>query len=1228
MPGLANSRRWSLLPEDQRAELELSARLGLSRLVARVLVARGFTDEASAREFLTPSLERDWLDPLVIPGMSSAADRVERAVRDHETVAVFGDFDVDGMSSTCLLTLALRELGVTVCPFIPHRFGEGYGLSREALDRVMGSCRPDLVVTVDNGIASAREVEWLLSQGVDVVVTDHHEPAELVPSGVSVVDPKLETDNPSRDLAGAGVALKLVCELGRRLGRPDLWRSYVDVATLGTLSDMMLLTGENRALVTEGIRRMRETPRPGIAALAAVAGQDVSDIRSDSLPFTIIPRLNAAGRMGTTDVAFDLLLSNDPAEAAILAGKLEEINNERREIEASLSEEAMALAEASFEGGRVIVVGGEGWHEGVKGIVASRLVNRFHVPAILFTISDGVARGSGRSVGSVDLFHAVEQCSDVLVRFGGHAGAVGVTCDVANLDAFRTRLGEVLEALPAEQFESTGEVAAVVTLDELTVSSIDDLERLQPFGQGNKKPLFAVRGVSMRNRSRVGSDGLHLRFVATDGVSCLPAIMFRTPDVESACDYEGAVDLVFEAVNETWQGRTKPKLMVKDILYRDTPTPDSSTLTDELFSRADEILSRDEYAGIAEATSFATKAVGVTFEGRQSIVGTLAKGDELLVEHDADNPVDSNAVRLVTPAGEQVGFLRRQIAAAIAPIMDEGAEYRAKVIQVTGGEDGHSLGVNVQVSRCDASAEASAVARAAARSTRDGLTGIAYDALTEELTHRMIGGHDLLPAQKAALDRLAAGRSTLCVMATGRGKSLIFHIHAAREAIANGRASVFVFPLRALVADQAFHLSEEFATIGVGVSVLTGETPLDERERVFSALASGETDVVLTTPEYLAIHAQQFADVHRIGFVVIDEAHHAGLSKSGDRSAYASLPEVRDLLGGPTMVAVTATAATPVAAEICRLCGISSEDVVVDRSIRSNLSMRDCREMHDREAALVSVVATGEKSIVYVNSREQSVSLARMLRHRVPEMGHRVAFYNAGLSRADRTRVEEAFRSGELSCIVSTSAFGEGVNLPDIRNVMLYHMPFGQVEFNQMSGRAGRDGKFAVVHMLFGSRDTRINERIISSSAPSRDDLAALYRTLTSLSRRSIQEEGSESFQSTNADLAQAALDANPRTHLDERSVSCGIGVFRELGFLETSGYGTARRITMASSPQHMELNRSIRYLEGMRAREEFSNFSEWVLSSSADDMLACINRPITPSFGFIVGEEGGNDGR
>ena len=1108
MAGLDQSRRWQVLPADPARERALADALGVPPLVARVLVARGHTDPSEARAFLTPSLERDWADPLAIPGMREVADRVERAVRGGETIAVFGDFDVDGMTSTCLLTLALRRLGATVHPFIPHRFGEGYGLSREALARVLDVCEPGLLVTVDNGIAAAREVAWLTERGIDVVVTDHHEPAEDVPQNVPVTDPKLAASGPSHELAGVGVALKLVCELGRRLGQADLWRDYTDVAALGTLSDMMLLTPENRAIVAEGVGRLHTVTRPGLVALAVASGRDLATMRPDDLPFSLIPRLNAAGRMGTTDAALELLLTDDPAEAAALAGQLEATNTERREVEAALAEAATAEAERTYDGGRVVVVGGEGWHEGVKGIAASRLVNRYHVPAVVFSVSDGVARGSGRSVGSVDLFRAVEQCSDMLVRFGGHAGAVGVTCEASRLDEFRARLAAVLAELPAEQFEDTDEVSAVVGLDELTVESIDALERLQPFGQGNKRPLLAVRGVMARNRARVGADGSHLRFVATDGASSVAAIFFRAPDPERALAWDGVVDVVFEATNETWQGRTKPKLMVRDLLLRDEPP-----------------------AG--------------------------EKG--LAAETGPDAEKDPGAGRPPAPQG--------------AP---------------------------------DPAAARAVLAR------------LSYDGLTDELRRRMIGDRALLPAQRLALERLAAGRSCLTVMATGRGKSLVFHVHAAREAIARGRASVLVYPLRALVADQALHLREALGELGVGVAVLTGETDLAARGRTYAELASGAIDVILTTPEYLALHRADLAASGRVGFVVIDEAHHAGLAAPGSREAYLELPAILADLGRPTVLAATATASTEVARRVCELCGIAEGDVICDPARRDNLRVDDGRALRDREAAVVSVVARAEKTVVYVPSRDQAQALVRTLRHCVPELAARVAFYHAGLPRATRGRVERAFRGGELTCIVSTSAFGEGVNLPGIRHVVLYGLPLGQVEFNQMSGRAGRDGAPATVHVLFGARDVRAGERILASGAPARDDLVSLYRALVAAQRASggavtLDDEA----------IAQAASAARPSAPVSPREVGPALTIFSELGFCSVSGFGESRRVAMAASPAHMDLTESACYLEGLRARTVFERFCSWALDASAEELLERLDRPIAPDFGIIVGREG-----
>ena len=1118
MARITSSTHWNILLQVPKLEQEFSQKLSVNPLVARVLVARGCRTVAEAQKFLNPSLERDWYDPRIIPGLNEAADRVQKAIEDHQRIAVFGDFDVDGMSSTCLLTLALRDFGADVRPYIPHRFGEGYGLSIKALERMLADGAPNLVITVDNGIASAKEVQELVARGIDVVVTDHHEPAELVPQGVPVADPKLTSECPSRELSGVGVALKLVCELGRRLGKPEVWKSYLDIATLGTLSDMMLLNSENRALVSAGIRQIHSGKRPGLVALAAAANQDISEIHADELPFSIIPRLNAAGRMGSTELALDLLLSDDIQEATILAGKLEEINTNRRTIESQLTNEALLQAQETYDGSRAIVLAGEGWHEGVKGIVASRVVNRYHVPCILFTIEDGIARGSGRSVGSVDLFHAVEECSDLLIRFGGHQGAVGVTLKAEKIDEFRHRLSEALSQLPAKDFESTGEVSALVTLSEINAASLDALEALQPFGQGNKKPLFAVQGVTMRNRNRAGAGGIHLCFMASDGVSSVASIMFRAPHIDVAADYDGAVDIVFEAVNETWQGRTKPKLMVKDILYRDTPEDE-----EDLFEDLSQVL-------VAQGSSKETPS---------------------------EVPE--------TPS---------------QPLVCKNTAIRA------------------ELASCESAA------------------------LTERLRDMLIGNRQLLPAQKTALNLLEQGNSCLCVMATGRGKSLIFHIHALREALLAKRASVFIYPLRALVHDQAHHLEEEFSACGASAVVLTGETSQERRGEIFAALTDGSIDVVLTTPEFFTIHTQAFAASGRIGFVVIDEAHHAGQAVAEGRHAYADMPKSINQLGNPQVLAVTATASTATAQEICRLFNISEQDVIKDVTVRNNLRLKDMREAPDREAALTCLVASGEKCIVYVNSREQAQSVCRMLRHTVSEMGHKIVFYHAGLAHETRKRIESAFRNNEVTCVVATSAFGEGINIHDIRHVVLYHLPFGRVAYNQMSGRAGRDGARAYVHLLFGAHDMRINERILSSAAPKRAVLVPIYRALMTLFARA-QKEG-RLLRATNEEIAALALAIDPKNRSDERAVACALDIFAELGLLSLQGFDEKRNILMNIQASSMDLESSARYAEGLKTRSAFTSFAQWALSASADELLSAINKPIAPEFGIVVdGEEG-----
>ncbi len=1119
---MADSPRYTVAPADEAAVEAIASGCGLLPLTARILVSRGIDTPERVRAFLSPSLTRDCHDPACIPGLEEVADKVLSVMEAHGRILVFGDFDVDGISATALAVRGLRVLGACADGLIPHRYDEGYALSEAAVRRGMQAFSPDLIVTVDCGIACDAEVAAMRAAGIDVCITDHHEAGAHVPQAVPVADSKLERACPSFDLAGAGVALKLVAMLGQRLGRPGLWRELVDLAALGTVSDIMPLTPENRAIVAAGLERMRNAPRPGIAALAAVCKADLPSITATKLSFSLIPRMNAAGRMGDATLAYDLLMTDDVREAQKLAAALDEVNAQRRTAEAQLLEQVKAAIadDPTLVEGPIVIVAGEGWHEGVKGIVASRVAREYKKPAIIFTIEDGSARGSGRTYGELNLFELASSAQDLYERFGGHVAAIGLTLPADKLPELRRRLAAQCESVGEGERPAALAVDAQVRLSDCTLEAFEELARLEPFGNINRSPLLVLPRVFLERRSAIGKTGTHFRYEAADGLARVAGIYFNASELDELVNCQAVCDVVFEPQVDEWQGRKTPKLMTRKVL-----------------------MSQPAAAGA----------------GADSV---------------PRSPLDARMHELLAAqsgAAESVGVAR-----GVAPT-GEGA---------AGSDAAH-----------DGEAEL--------RAAREKWTALPDAALDEALREALVGGHALHDAQARALDSLAARHSTLAVMATGRGKSLVFHLHAARLALREGKVSVFVYPLRALVADQIHHLKDSYARFGLSVRLLTGETPQALRREVYAGLAAGSVDVVLTTPEYLCLHAPEIAAGAQVGFLVVDEAHHVGMSRAGNRPAYAELGQAAAQLGNPCVLAATATAPDAEAQAICASLSIS--ELVVDASSRDNLHLDDRRDLAAREEYLACIVATETKCVAYVNSRDAAQELARMLRHRLPALAPRIAFYHAGLSRADRAVVEEAFRAGELSCIVATSAFGEGIDIPDIEHVVLFHMPFSDIEFNQMSGRAGRDGREAWVHLLYGYADARINERILEALAPDREKMARLYRALSACGKKA-HAEGRDEFSVSDAQLAATAGKA------DAQSAATALAVFAELGFLQAGGDAHERVVRMAEAPAHTELSASVRYREGMEQVEEFAAFRRWALSADAPTLLSRFTHPILPS--------------
>lgn len=547
---------------DGRARLEQA---GISSLLACVLSARGVTEPEQAWKLLTPG-EEPLLDPMLLKDMDRAVLRVTRALKRGETIAVYGDYDVDGITATCLLTDCLTRLGGRVRSYIPDRLEEGYGLNEEA---VLHLARQGvtLIITVDCGITAAREVEFARELGIDVVITDHHECKQAIPEAAAVVDPhRPDCPYPFKGLAGVGVALKLAMAAAGPDRAGLVFREYADLAAVGTVADVMPMTGENRTIVQTGLAALAHPRRVGLAQLMEEAGLGDKPVTSVSIGYTLAPRINAAGRMGQADLAAELLLTRDPGRAAALAQELCALNRERQTIECEIFQECVQRLERRPQSG-VILLADEHWHQGVVGIVASRLTEKYSCPVFMVCLDQGMGKGSCRSWGGVNLFHLLTQCQDLLEGFGGHAMAAGFTVREENIPALECRLRQlVLEEQAGEELPSLLDIDAAVLPQELTVEAVEALDALEPCGAGNPRPVLVLTGAHVISAAQVGR-GRHLKLRLEGRGVPLDAIFFSVDGSELGLTPGCRVDVAFYPQINDFRGVRSVQLQVVDLRH-------------------------------------------------------------------------------------------------------------------------------------------------------------------------------------------------------------------------------------------------------------------------------------------------------------------------------------------------------------------------------------------------------------------------------------------------------------------------------------------------------------------------------------------------------------------------------------------------------------------------------------------------------------------------------------
>lgn len=573
-------KRWRIFPHDPGRIAALARAAGVSPVLAQLLLSRGLDEPQRAKAFLAAKLG-DLREPADLPGVVEAAGVLDRAIRDGKRIVVYGDYDVDGMTGTAILWRCLKLLGADVRYFVPHRLEQGYGLHTEALESLAAD-KAQLVVTVDCGISSLAEAEAAARLGLELIITDHHELAERLPSAAAIVHPRRPDGNyPFDGLSGSGVAFKLAWALAQQANRakkvsPAMRRFLVQavaLAALGTVADVVPLVDENRILVRHGLASLGEEPTVGLAALLRVTELDKKRaLASEDIGFVLAPRLNAAGRLGQAQLAVELLTTDNPQRAAALAEYLHELNNSRQSLEQSIYLAANKQAREQFdpEGDPALVLAGHGWHPGVIGIVAGRLAEKFHRPVVLIALDElGVkpGTGSGRSVPGFDLHQGLSQCSEFLSTFGGHQAAAGLKIVEDQVDGFRAAFcAHVAEAWKAESRVSELLIDAETPLSALTHEAVTQLEKLAPFGAGNSRPLLCTSDIRLvEPPRRIGGGGRHLSLKVAHHGAAFRAVAFgRGEWADVLVEHQDSLSLAYRPVINEFRGRRNVELQLAD----------------------------------------------------------------------------------------------------------------------------------------------------------------------------------------------------------------------------------------------------------------------------------------------------------------------------------------------------------------------------------------------------------------------------------------------------------------------------------------------------------------------------------------------------------------------------------------------------------------------------------------------------------------------------------------
>lgn len=559
------NKKWKINDTQTDIAEKIANEFNISRLVANIIANKGLKDKKEIEIFLNPT-RKDFYDPFLMPDMEKAVERIVKAINNKEKITIYGDYDVDGITSSTVLSRFLEERGVKPDIYIPDRINEGYGLNQNAIKSIAEN-KTNLIITVDCGITAVKEVEFAKELDMDVIITDHHEPGTEIPNTIAVVDCKRKDNKyPFSELAGVGVAFKLIQAISIRMKLPEeAYLKYLDIVCIGTISDIVPLVSENRTIAKLGLKLVKQTKNVGLRCLLASIGYKKID--SNTISFGIAPRVNACGRVGQARKALDLFLTNNIEQARKLTDELNECNVKRQEIEKRISDEAIKMLEDPEEqNAPCIILGKENWHHGVIGIVSSKITDMYSKPSILLCFEDEKAKGSGRSIPGFDLHEALENCNRYIEQFGGHSMAIGITIQKDNFQKFKDDIEEYAKSKNVSEIVPEIQVDEKIQLQDISIKDVEELSLLEPFGEGNRVPLFQISGLKISS-IRALSEGKHLKLFLKDDNKYIDAIGFNMGNVADKYTIEDKIDIIGGLELNSYNGTEKMQINLKDMRH-------------------------------------------------------------------------------------------------------------------------------------------------------------------------------------------------------------------------------------------------------------------------------------------------------------------------------------------------------------------------------------------------------------------------------------------------------------------------------------------------------------------------------------------------------------------------------------------------------------------------------------------------------------------------------------